>query len=57
MSESKERAPPSEAKYCPLLTGAFRVLYPCVKGKCAWWDELDEQCLMESLKYALRGLW
>jgi hypothetical protein len=22
---------------CPLLSIAFRVLYPCLRWKCAWW--------------------
>jgi len=43
-------------KHCPLLSAAFKVLYHCLGEKCAWWDELDEQCLIESFKYALRGL-
>jgi len=32
------------------------VLYPCVEEKCAWWDAVDEQCVLKSLKYAIREL-
>jgi len=53
---SKGGGEEGEVKYCPLLSAALKVLCPCVKEKCAWWDRLDEQCLIESLKYALRLL-
>jgi hypothetical protein len=49
-----EGEPKRLVKYCPLYSAAFEVLYPCIEEKCAWWDAIDEWCILKALKYALR---
>jgi len=34
---------------CPLLSIAFKVLYPCLREKCAWWGGKENCCTVRAL--------
>lgn len=35
-------------KYCPLNPDRIEVL-PCCKGRCAWWDEDANRCVIMTI--------
>jgi hypothetical protein len=44
----EEREEEEEVKdVCPLLSIAFKVLYPCLKAQCKWW--MGRNCAIEAL--------
>ena len=46
--EFEERVEEEPKEVCPLLTIAFETLTPCLREKCAWWDE-KRGCVVLSL--------
>jgi len=41
---------------CPLLTIAFRTLYPCLRERCAWWvssSVTGSDCVFNYLTYLM----
>jgi len=36
---------------CPLFTGDKEIIEPCIKHKCAWWDDEFKCCIIHSLSH------
>ena len=51
MEEELEREEREEEPkdVCPLLTIAFRTLYPCLRERCAWWGGESRGCAVLAL--------
>ena len=37
------------ARWCPLLSIAYRQLVGCEEENCEWWDEMSESCLLRKI--------